>query len=125
MKNSSVNKIKAKLTFHNVSDADAQQRFLAVLKGLKGNPAFPNTPVDIATYEKGVDSFGTLLTDAQDGGKKAISPKNKQLVPTTAIMTGAAIASGHVPVKMGPLSRCRRHSPPFQGGVWSLAIWDG
>src|SRR5437764_7063879 len=78
--NSSVNKIKAKLAFHDVSDADAQQQFLTVLQGLKNNPALTNPPVDMATYEKGVASFGTLLTDAQDGGKKAISAKDKQRV---------------------------------------------
>src|SRR5256714_14182162 len=77
---STANKIKAKLAFHNVSDADAQQQFLAGLKGMKNNPAYPNLPVDMATYEKAVDSFGTLLTDAQDGGKKAISAKDKQRV---------------------------------------------
>jgi len=87
MKNSTVNKIKAKLAFHNVSDADAQQQFLAVLKGLKGNSAYPIPPVDLATYEKGVDSFGTLLTDAQDGGKKAISAKNKQRVAMIKMYT--------------------------------------
>ena len=80
MKNSTAHKIKAKLAFHNVSDADAQQQFLAVLKGMKNNPAYPIPPVDMVTYEKGVDSFGTLLTDAQDGGKKAISAKDKQRV---------------------------------------------
>jgi hypothetical protein len=78
MKNSTVNKIKAKLAFHGVSDADAQQQFLVVLNGMKNDPAFPTPPVDMATYEKGVDSFGTLLTDAQDGGKRAISAKDKQ-----------------------------------------------
>jgi hypothetical protein len=45
---------------------------------MKNNPAFPNPPVTMATYEQGVDDFGTLLTDAQDGGKKAISAKDKQ-----------------------------------------------
>src|SRR5437660_2473990 len=87
MKNSTVNKIKAKLAFHNVSDADAQQQFLAVLKGLKNNPALTNPPVDMATYEKGVDSFGTLLTDAQDGGRKAISAKDKQRVAVIKMYT--------------------------------------
>src|SRR6266852_3585937 len=57
MKNSTANKIKAKLAFHNVSDSDAQQQFITVLQGLKNNPAFTNPPVDMATYEKGVDSF--------------------------------------------------------------------
>ncbi len=84
---STANKIKAKLAFHNVSDSDAQQQFLAVLKGLKNNPALTNPPVDMATYEKGVDSFGTLLTDAQDGGKKAISAKDKQRVAVIKMYT--------------------------------------
>src|SRR5437867_11106218 len=87
MKNSTANKIKAKLAFHNVSDADAQQQFNTVLKGLKNNPAFTNLPVDMATYEKGVDSFGMLLTDAQDGGKKAISAKDKQRVAVIKMYT--------------------------------------
>src|SRR5215831_433300 len=87
MKNSTANKIKAKLAFHDVSDADALQQFTAVLQGLKNNPAYPNPPVDIATYEKGVDSFGTLLTDAQDGGKKAISAKDKQRVAVIKMYT--------------------------------------
>src|SRR6266481_9309278 len=87
MKNSTANKIKAKLAFHNVSDADAQQQFITVLQRLKNNPAFTNPPVDMATYEKGVDSFGTLLTDAQDGGKKAISAKDKQRVAVIKMYT--------------------------------------
>ena len=86
-KRSTANKIKAKLAFHNVSDADAQQQFITVLQGLKNNPAFTNTPVDMATYEKGVDSFGTLLTDAQDGGKRAISAKDKQRVAVIKMYT--------------------------------------
>src|SRR5947207_12043555 len=84
---STANKIKAKLAFHDVSDADALQQFYAVLQGLKGNPAYPNPPVDLATYEKGVDSFATLLTDAQDGGKKAVSLKNKQRVAVIKMYT--------------------------------------
>src|SRR5262245_44241805 len=85
--NSTANKIKAKLAFHDVSDADALQQFTAVLQGMKNNPAYPNPPVDIATYEKGVDSFGTLLTDAQDGVKKAISAKDKQRVAVIKLYT--------------------------------------
>src|SRR5438552_12304182 len=85
--NSTAHKIKAKLAFHSVSDADAQQQFLAVLKGMKNNPALTNPPVDMATYEKGVDSFGTLLTDAQDGGKKAISAKDKQRLAVIKMYT--------------------------------------
>src|SRR5215471_20199438 len=85
--NSTANKIKAKLAFHDVSDTDALQQFTAALQGLKNNPAYPNPPVDMATYEKGVNSFGTLLTDAKDGGKKAISAKDKQRVAVIKMYT--------------------------------------
>src|SRR6266704_5051466 len=85
--NSTANKIKAKLAFHGVSDADALQQFSAVLQGLKNNPAYPNPLVDMATYETGVDSFATLLTDAQDGGKKAVSAKDKQRVAVIKMYT--------------------------------------
>ena len=84
---STANKIKARLAFHGVSDSDAQQQFLTVLQGMKSNPEYLNPPVDMATYEKGVDSFGTLLTDAQDGGKKAISAKDKQRVAVIKMYT--------------------------------------
>ena len=48
---STAHKIKAKLAFHNVSDADTQQQFRAELKGMKNNPAYPIPAVDMATYE--------------------------------------------------------------------------
>jgi hypothetical protein len=84
---STANKIKAKLAFNDVSDSDALTQFNAVLKGMKNNPAYPNPSVDMAAYEQGVDSFGTLLTDAQDGGKKAISAKDKQRVAVIKMYT--------------------------------------
>jgi hypothetical protein len=86
-KHSTANKIKAKLAFHDVSDADALKQFNAVLQGMKNNPAYLNPPVDMATYGKGVDSFATLLTDAQDGGKKAVSAKDKQRVAVIKLYT--------------------------------------
>jgi hypothetical protein len=43
--------------------------------------------VDMAAYEKGVDSFATLLTDAQDGGKKAVSAKDKQRIAVIKMCT--------------------------------------
>ena len=84
---STASKIKAKLAFHDVSDANALQQFTAVVQGLKGNLAYTNPPVDLVTYEKGVDSFATLLTDAQDGGKNAVSAKNRQRVAVIRMYT--------------------------------------
>ena len=45
---------------------------------MDGNPAFSNTPVDIAAFKSGIDTLAVLVTDAADGGKKAIAAKNKQ-----------------------------------------------
>ena len=47
-------------------------------EGLLNNSKFPNTPVDLTIYKSGIDLFNALIIDAEDGGKKAISAKNKQ-----------------------------------------------
>src|SRR5258708_38274593 len=46
-----------------------------------------NPLVYMASVDKGVYSFGTLLTDAQDGGKKAVSAKDKQRVAVIKMYT--------------------------------------
>jgi hypothetical protein len=86
-KHSTAYKIKAKLAFHNMSDPDALKVFNMALAGLKGNPAYPNPPVDLTLFEKGIESFATWITDAEDGGKKAISAKDKQRVAVIKMYT--------------------------------------
>jgi hypothetical protein len=61
-----------------MSDTDLIQQLINVEKGLSGNPNFPNTPVDLATFKSGIDTLTVLVTDAADGSKKAITAKNKQ-----------------------------------------------
>jgi hypothetical protein len=73
-----VTKIKAVLGFQKMPDNDLIQQLLTVHKGMDGNPAFKNAPVDLPTFKSGIDSFAVLVTDAADGGKKAIAAKNKQ-----------------------------------------------
>jgi len=73
-----VKKLKALLGFHGTSDTDLTQQLVNVYKGLKGNSNFPSTPVDLETFKSGIDMFTVLVTDAADGGKKAIAAKNKQ-----------------------------------------------
>ena len=75
---STPNQIKAKLGLHNVSDTDAVKAFMTSYQGLLNNPKFQNTPVDLATYKSGIDQFSALIVDAEDGGKKAITAKDKQ-----------------------------------------------
>jgi hypothetical protein len=73
-----VKKIKALLGFHGTTDTDLLRRLNTAHDGVNGNPAFSTPPVDMATFKSGIDSLTVLVTDAQDGGKKAISAKNKQ-----------------------------------------------
>jgi hypothetical protein len=55
--------------------------------GLFNNSAYPNTPVDLATYKAGIDSFSALVVDAEDGGRKAVSAKDKQRVVVIKMYT--------------------------------------
>lgn len=73
-----VKKIKAVLGFGTVPDADLLKQLDAVLAGMTGNGSFPTPPVDMASFKTGLDTYDTLVTDALDGGKKAISASRKQ-----------------------------------------------
>src|SRR2546423_7428196 len=85
--NSTVNQIKAKLGLRDVSDADAAKAFMTSYNGLLNNPKYPNLPVDLATYKAGIDQFSALIVDAEDGGKKAISAKDKKRIEVTKLYT--------------------------------------
>ena len=82
-----VKKIKALLGFQKTADADFLKQLNAVHDGLNGNSAYPAPPVDMATFKKEIDSFTVLVTDAEDGGKKAISAKRKQREAMVKIVT--------------------------------------
>jgi hypothetical protein len=73
-----IKKIKAKLGFHGVSDTDVLKAGNTAYDGLLNNPAFPNTPFPLLQFRQGLDSFSGLIVDAEDGGKKSVSAKNKQ-----------------------------------------------
>jgi hypothetical protein len=49
-----------------------------VLKGLTGNVNFPTPPVDLATFKATLDAYASYIVDAKDGGKKAITQRDKQ-----------------------------------------------
>src|SRR2546421_8834066 len=85
--NSTPTKIKAKLGLHKISDTDTVKALMASYQGLLNNPKFPNLPVELATYKSGIDLFSALIIDAEDGGKKAISAKDKQRVVVIKMYT--------------------------------------
>ena len=65
-----VKKIKAYLGFGRTSDSDLLKLLNAVHDGMANNPAYANPPVAMADFKTAIDSFSTLITDAEDGGKK-------------------------------------------------------
>ena len=75
---STPNQIKAKLGLHSVSDTDTVKALMTAYTGLLNNSAYPNPPVALAIFKAGIDQFSALIIDAEDGGKRAISAKNKQ-----------------------------------------------
>jgi hypothetical protein len=73
-----VKKIKPLLNFTKLVDGDLLKRLDAIHDDMNGNASFPAPPVDMATFKAAIDSYGTLTTNALDGGKKAVSAKKKQ-----------------------------------------------
>lgn len=71
-------RIKAVLGFGRMPDVDLLKRLDAIRDGMTGNAAFPSPPVDMAVFKTSIDTYSTLVTEALDGGKKAISAKQKQ-----------------------------------------------
>src|SRR6266852_2151677 len=84
---STPNEITAKLGLHGVLDSEVVKTLTVTYNGLLNNPAFPNTPVDLAVYKAGIDSFAALVVDAEDGGTKAIKAKDKQRVEVIRMYT--------------------------------------
>jgi hypothetical protein len=50
----------------------------AVLKGLTGSVNFTNPPIDLNVFKTALDAYSVLIGEAQDGGRKAITARNKQ-----------------------------------------------
>src|SRR2546429_9855550 len=78
--NSTPSKIKAKLGLHGVLDSKIVKTLTMAYNDLLHNPAFSNTPVDLAIYKAGIDTLAALVVNAEDGGTKAIKAKDKQRV---------------------------------------------
>jgi hypothetical protein len=76
--NNVIRKIRAKLGLRHVSDSDVLKAGNTAYTGLLNNPAFPTTPIGLPVFRQALDSFSALIVDAEDGGTKAISAKQKQ-----------------------------------------------
>src|SRR5438128_1378392 len=73
-----VKKLKGKLGFHDMPDPDLLKQLNTVHDRMNGNSAFSKPPVDMVIFKAGIDRLTVLVSEAEDGGKKAISAKKKQ-----------------------------------------------
>ena len=79
-------KIKAIDGFTGVSDTDVLARGTNVLTKLTGNSNFSTAPVDLATLKAALDAFSASITEALDGGKKAVAERRKQREAVTEML---------------------------------------
>ena len=82
-----VKKIKAILGFQKTSDADLLKVLNTVHDSMSSNPAYPSPPVAMADFKTAIDSFSTLVFDAEDGGKRAINAMRKQRATVVKMVT--------------------------------------
>jgi len=80
-----LNIIKPVLTTTGVSDADFVPRLNAVHDGMLNNPAYPAPPVDMAGFKAAIDAYTSAIAAALDGGKAAITARDKRRIDVTII----------------------------------------
>jgi hypothetical protein len=104
--------IKAKLGLKDVADGIVVTALTASYNGVLNNPAYPALPFDLASYKAGIDKFSALVVDAEDGGKKAVSAKNKQreVVIKMYTLLGHYVCRGCVQWRSGGLHHQRFHA---------------
>lgn len=72
--------IKPLEAYTGATPESVETRGMTVYNGLNGNSNYTNLPVDLPTFKQNLDTLATLNTQAQDGSKKVIAERNKQLV---------------------------------------------
>jgi hypothetical protein len=72
--------------YTGLTDSGVAANALAAHDGVKAHPElFPNPP-DLDVFMTNIQLFEGFIAAAQDGGKKAVSQKNKQRVATIKLM---------------------------------------
>lgn len=69
--------IRALLGLGMAKDGVVSSSVGAVLTGMTNNTAYPTPPVSMADLKTGLDTFNTSVSDAEDGGKKAVAARDK------------------------------------------------
>ena len=83
--------IKAALNFSKMLPEQLLAFGYAILKALTGNANFPTPPVDLGQFKTVLDTYSVLIGDAKDGGKKAITARNKQAEEVVRMLRALAM----------------------------------
>ncbi len=70
--------IKAAINFNKSLPEQVLSQGQALLKGLIGNSNFTTMPVDLNIFKTDLDNYAAAIAEAKDGGKKAITLRDKQ-----------------------------------------------
>ena len=74
------------LGYSGFTDSDVAANALAAHDGVKAHPELFPSPPDLDVFMTNIQLFEGLIAAAQDGGKKAVSQKNKQRAATIKLM---------------------------------------
>src|SRR6266849_4907058 len=83
--------IKAALDFGKMLPEQLLAQGYAILKALTGNVNFTTLPLDLAVLKSALDAYSVSIGDAKDGGKKAITLRNKHGEEVIRILRGLAL----------------------------------
>jgi len=70
--------IKAALDFSHALPEQLLTQGYAILKAFTGNVNFTSPPVDLALFKAALDAYSVSIGEARDGGRKAITLRNRQ-----------------------------------------------
>src|SRR5207244_6717872 len=97
-----VKKLKVLFDFLRLPSDGLVSRLTQIHDKMAGNPAFPNTPIDLAVFLTAISTFSASVVVALDGSKqaKAIMKKQREGLVKMAEQLGHSVeaASSNVPV---------------------------
>jgi len=79
MSNSTTKKARVAMIFNRLTPDQLVSAGTAVVTGLDGNTKAPTPPVSVADLKGQLQNLSGSVAAAQDGGKKAITERNKQV----------------------------------------------
>ena len=79
------------LGYSGFTDSEVAANALAAHDGVKAHPEFFQNPPDLDAFMANIQGFEGFIAAAQDGGKKAVSQKNKERAATIKLAPVGAL----------------------------------